>query len=135
MRKYLTEYLAQMEALLKSGRITDYDEEIRKHLCKIEFMQHERLIHFLVTMLFTLGLFITLSVYLMTENFMLIPLLALILVLLVPYIMHYYFLENSVQKMYFIYDELTAQREKARCRQPDCESEGTNGALQTGHNE
>ena len=30
----------------------------------------------------------------------------LFLVLLVPYIRHYYFLENSVQKMYLIYNEI-----------------------------
>jgi hypothetical protein len=36
----------------------------------------------------------------------LLVLLALFLVLLVPYIMHYYLLENSVQKMYRQYDKL-----------------------------
>ena len=30
----------------------------------------------------------------------------LFLVLLIPYIKHYYFLENSVQKMYLIYNKL-----------------------------
>ena len=34
------------------------------------------------------------------------PLLGLILVLLIPYIFHYYFLENTVQKMYVIYDRM-----------------------------
>lgn len=113
MRKYLTEYLLKMEQLLKSGSITDYEDEIRKHLCMTEFMQHERLIHFLVTMLFALGFFIILGLFLLTEQIMLVPLMALILALLIPYVAHYYFLENSVQKLYFIYDELIAQRDAA----------------------
>lgn len=37
---------------------------------------------------------------------MLLVLTLLFLVLLVPYIMHYYTLENEVQKMYTQYDEI-----------------------------
>ena len=110
MRRYLTEYLKQIETLLRSNAPLDYDELLESHLRKIEFMQHERLIHFLVTMLFALGLFIILGVFLITEIITLLPLLILVLVLLVPYIAHYYFLENSVQKMYRIYDEINHRR-------------------------
>lgn len=112
MRRYLTAYLKQIEDLL--GRTLppdfDYDALIDRHLNKIQFMQHERLVHFLVTMLFALGMFIVMGVFLITETLLLLPLLLLILVLLVPYIMHYYFLENSVQKMYRLYDEMLARR-------------------------
>lgn len=37
----------------------------------------------------------------------LLALVALLLVLLVPYIRHYYILENGVQKLYVYYDLLT----------------------------
>lgn len=110
MRKYLTAYLSQIEDLLKRNIPLDYDELIRNHLQKIQFMQHERLVHFLVTMLFALGMFLTMSAFLIAENVMLLPLLCLILLLLVPYIIHYYFLENAVQRMYRIYDELNHRR-------------------------
>ncbi len=110
MRKYLTEYLSRIEDLLKRNVPLDYDELIRNHLQKIEFMQHERLIHFLVTMLFSLGLFLMMGTFLIAETVLLLPLLFLILILLIPYILHYYFLENSVQKMYRIYDELNHRR-------------------------
>ncbi|MGN0647884.1 MAG: hypothetical protein ACI4J3_04555 [Oscillospiraceae bacterium] len=110
MRKYLTEYLSRIEDLLKRNVPLDYDELIRNHLQKIEFMQHERLIHFLVTMLFALGLFLMMGTFLVAETVLLLPLLFLILILLIPYILHYYFLENSVQKMYRIYDELNHRR-------------------------
>ena len=114
MRKYLTEYLANLEALLASEQALDYAELERSHLIMIQFMQHERLIHFLVTILFALGFFITLAIYLLGELVMLLPLLILILGLLVPYIAHYYFLENSVQKMYHLHDEIHARRLKKK---------------------
>lgn len=112
MRKYLTEYLANLEALLASGEETDYTELERSHLIMIGFMQHERLIHFLVTILFTLGFFIALAILLLGNVISMIPLLILILCLLVPYIAHYYFLENSVQKMYRLHDEIQMRRQK-----------------------
>lgn len=106
MREYLTNYLRDLEAMLESGSCPDYRKLRNDHLIMIGFMQHERLIHFLVTILFALGFFITLGIYLVTEILMLAVLLILILALLIPYIMHYYFLENSVQKMYKLYDEI-----------------------------
>lgn len=112
MRKYLTEYLAALEKKLASGEETDYAELERSHLIMIQFMQHERLIHFLVTILFSLGFFLSLMIYLLGEIIMMLPLLILLLGLLVPYIWHYYFLENSVQKMYKLHDEIHARRLK-----------------------
>ena len=112
MRKYLTEYLAKLEALLASGKDVDYTELERSHLIMIQFMQHERLIHFLVTILFSVGFFMSLTIYLLGEVIMMLPLLILILGLLVPYIAHYYFLENSVQKMYKLHDEIHTRRLK-----------------------
>jgi hypothetical protein len=40
------------------------------------------------------------------ETLALIPLAVLLLILLVPYIKHYYFLENSVQTLYKYYDQM-----------------------------
>lgn len=113
MRKYLTEYLNRLQALLDSDEPLDYDALMTEHLQKISFMQHERLIHFLVTMLFALGLLLMMGVLLMTEEMMILPLVLLILVLLVPYVAHYYFLENSVQRMYRMYDELNTRKQQS----------------------
>lgn len=112
MRKYLTEYLAALEAKLASDADIDYTELEQSHLTMIQFMQHERLIHLLVTILFTLGFFMVMGMYLFGEFIGLLPLLVLILALLIPYVAHYYFLENSVQKMYKLYDEIHTRRLK-----------------------
>ena len=107
MRAYLTAYLAALEQLLADESAPrDYAELQRRHLQMIGFMQHERLVHFLVTMLFALGFFLVFGFFLLTERIMLLPLLVLILALLIPYISHYYFLENAVQKMYRMNDTI-----------------------------
>ena len=48
----------------------------------------------------------TVFTYLMTDNMGLLLLALLLIVLLAPYIRHYYLLENGVQKMYVQYDKL-----------------------------
>ena len=113
MKKYLTIYLKYLEDVQADSSLSaDELKKIRSEmLVQIGFMQHERLIHFLVTMLFAIVLFLVLGAFLMTEAMFLLPLLGLILVLLVPYIFHYYFLENTVQKMYVIYDRMTERME------------------------
>jgi len=117
MHEYLANYLKDLEELLKKDENLDYEQLLKDHMAMIGFMQHERLIHFLVTMLFTLGFFIVLGTYLITQILMLLPLLLLILGLIVPYIMHYYFLENSVQKMYRQYDEINRRYKASRAGQ------------------
>ncbi len=114
MRKYLTDYLNHLEMLLKEGKDLNLDELMEEHLHKIQFMQHERLIHFLVTMLFAICFFITIGFLLIVNDILLVPLLVLILSLLIPYVMHYYFLENSVQKMYMLYDEILRRMQDAK---------------------
>jgi hypothetical protein len=117
MHEYLANYLKNLEETLKNDENVDYEQLLRDHVAMIGFMQHERLIHFLVTMLFALGFFIVLGIYLITQILLLLPLLLLILGLIVPYIMHYYFLENSVQKMYKQYDEINRRRKESRAGQ------------------
>ncbi len=75
-------------------------------LIQIEFFQHERLIHLIVTVLFAVLTVITLLANLFLQEPLLLVLSLLFLVLLIPYIRHYYLLENGVQKLYEYYDAL-----------------------------
>lgn len=90
----------------------DYEKLLDTHLSQVSFFQHERLVHLIVTVLFALLTFATFMLLFMqlgnSEEFpyALLVLFLLLIVLLVPYIWHYYLLENSVQKMYAQYDEL-----------------------------
>ena len=87
---------------------TDKKELAEKLLVRIGFYQNERLIHLIVTMSF--GVFFLLSLILAFSNAYFLALSALLLILLVPYIAHYYFLENSTQELYKVYYSLTEEK-------------------------
>ena len=110
MKKKITAYLLKIDALLNSeDKDIDWEKEKNEHLRHITFFMHERLIHLIVTALFAVLTFMVLLALLQNFTWELGLLMFSLLILLVPYILHYYFLENSVQKMYQQYDQM-AQR-------------------------
>ncbi|MBR5681803.1 MAG: hypothetical protein IKW96_00805 [Ruminococcus sp.] len=115
MTEYLTNYMKYIEDRLeKCSSASEIDEIMDEHLKKIGFMQHERIVHFLVTMLFSVILAIFIAVLVFTPNLPTLLLVTIILVLLIFYIKHYYFLENTVQKMYKVYDSILEKQKKLR---------------------
>ena len=81
-------------------------DEMERLMVQIGFFQHERLVHELVMILFallTVGSFLFLVA---CPDFAVLILAVLFLGLLVPYIRHYYGLENGVQRLYDLYDRL-----------------------------
>ena len=105
MRKYLTDYRKYIKKQL-SEMDADWESIAREHLVKIRFFQHERLVHLIVMVLFALMTLGTLIAFLVTEAIGLLVLTALFVGLLIPYIRHYYFLENQTQELYKDYDEI-----------------------------
>lgn len=107
MAERIKKYLAYIDQLLeKNDETVNWEEEIKKHLVQIAFFAHERFIHLIVTVTFAI---LTVIVFLYTiSNFSLVMLLLIfaLLCLFIPYIKHYYLLENSVQKMYEQYDRM-----------------------------
>lgn len=107
MKERILNYMADIDNILKENKEDfDYEALIKEHLIQIEFFMHERLIHLIVTVLFALGTFMTIFAFLAFEGIGLLILALLLIVLLIPYIGHYYLLENGVQKMYKQYDEM-----------------------------
>lgn len=104
MTKYIKEYIKEVEKL--KGPISK--EELNNLKTKIEFFQHERLIHLLITLFFALLSIVFLL--LINTNIIFIVLLLISLVLDIFYILHYFFLENSVQYLYKIYDKFINQK-------------------------
>lgn len=102
MKKYLYDYIKEIDTLLEQDKIEK--GILKEHLIKISFFQHERLIHLLVTLAYALLAIITFAVSTFSPMFVFI---GLILVLfLIPYVLHYFHLENGVQYLYKQYDEL-----------------------------
>jgi hypothetical protein len=81
-------------------------ELLAYHDKQIQWLQHERLVH-LITMLFVC-LFFLLSFGFTIANLSLpyIILSALLMVLSVAYIIHYYRLENGVQRWYLLFNQI-----------------------------
>ena len=109
MGKKLREYIISIQLILESGAKDVNIQALKKELLtEIQFWQHERLIHLLVTFLFALVTVAVFIVFIVSELISMLILLAALLVLLIPYIRHYYILENGVQTLYVFYEELTA---------------------------
>ena len=107
MKKRILDYRGKIDNLLEENAPdTDWEAVLSEHLVQIGFFQHERLVHLLVTLAFALFTILTILAGLVMESVMLLGLTVAFLVLLVPYIMHYYLLENETQKMYVQYDKI-----------------------------
>ncbi|MDM7926531.1 MAG: hypothetical protein QUS35_11000 [bacterium] len=106
IRRYMNEHEARVREVLEKGDVRDLAGLKESHDRMIRFMQHERLIHLLV-LLAVASFFLLLLAWTWTRpSLPLLLLSGLFLVLLVPYILHYYFLENTVQRWYVISDEI-----------------------------
>lgn len=106
MKKRISSYLSYLESL--DAKAPD-PELAAKILIQIQLAQHERLVHLLVTLFFGLFETIAFTVFAVMGNLGAGCFAMALLVLLVPYIFHYYFLENSVQKMYQYYDRYAGE--------------------------
>lgn len=102
MRKYLGDYVKEIDKKIKDKKITEQD--IENHLIKINFFQHERLIHLLVTLFY--GVFVFLAVIISFKTWLFLIILYLALIVLIFYVRHYFFLENHVQYLYKQYDKM-----------------------------
>ena len=111
MKNIMKEYINKVDNIINSNKNIDkIDEIIEEHLIKINFFMNERLVHFLVTMLFAIMFLITFLYSLNNFSIGILLLNILFLCLLVPYIFHYYYLENCVQYMYKQYDILVEKK-------------------------
>ena len=115
MKKRILDYRGKIDNLLEENAPdTDWEAVLSEHLVQIGFFQHERLVHLLVTLAFALFTILTILAGLVMESVMLLGLTVAFLVLLVPYIMHYYLLENETQKMYVQYDNILVHIQTAK---------------------
>lgn len=94
MLKYINDFIKKVE----EGNVIK--EEI---LIKINFFQHERFIHLIITLFYALITLIFLALISISYIFI-IPTVPLF-IFLICYIIHYFKLENRVQYLYKLYDK------------------------------
>lgn len=104
-RKSIDEWLEKTE---QSAQVSQeiLRDKMEEHLNQIGFFQHERLIHLIVTVTFALLEMLAIFLNVISDRLFSLLLPVVILILLVPYIRHYYIWENEVQKMYVQYDRM-----------------------------
>lgn len=102
METYIKKIQDELEKNLSKEELEDLSCDYLTH---IHFYQHERFIHLIVMVTVAVLTMISIGLAFMQFNEMFIV-AGMFFVLLVPYIFHYMYLENTVQKMYLKYDEI-----------------------------
>ena len=106
------QYLRRHEAFIreaidgKRGELS-WDELRAFHREQLAFMQHERLIHLLVTLFVALYFLLAAGYSLLSPSWPGFALSTLLLVLLAAYLVHYFRLENGVQRWYHLANQLS----------------------------
>ena len=104
MKIKLSTYCQELEEKVKNNKVNK--ELLEDTYTWILFFQHERLVHLIVTFMTAMGTILFLLGFLAFENIGLLLLFIITLCLFIPYIFHYYYLENGVQKLYDIYFDI-----------------------------
>lgn len=102
---YCREHENRLEKELAAG--AEPHELLAWHEKKLAWLQHERLIHLLVTILTTIAFIFTAALGIYLEgNPAAVFLCAVLFVLLCAYLIHYFRLENTVQHWYRLAEQL-----------------------------
>ena len=114
MKERILNYRKNMDELLEQpSENINWAHIITIHLDQIAFFQHERLIHLIVTALVAVLMVMCIGIAMIAGEPLMFLLALPLFILLVPYISHYYLLENEVQKMYGHYDKMVILRDNA----------------------
>ena len=108
MWERLKNYIAKVDAIIEDPAEKDMEQVIKEHLVQIQFFQHERLIHLIVTITVAILLMLAFGFFSATGELYIFLIAILLLLLFFPYIIHYYHLENGVQQLYKQYDAMVA---------------------------
>ena len=110
MKQFCREHEKLVTAAVEAGEATP--ELLEEHLRMIAWVQHERLVHLIVTVMVVLCELFTVDLVLLHPELGIVPALIMLglAVLLGFYFRHYFFLENTVQRWYRIAEELREKR-------------------------
>lgn len=112
IKKYMKEHESYIkEQLLLEGSNQNWNDLKKRHERVIRYMQHERLIHLMVTLAFGVFLLLAMTIAFIKPFLQVIILASLFFILLVPYVIHYFFLENTIQRWYTLMDEIDEKQQ------------------------
>lgn len=111
MKKQMLDKVKMAEDFLKNGSAENSEEFLAYLFRWIEWFQHERLIHLLVTLFFALFSIGMLFAFMVMKELMLGVLFLIFAITTAFYINHYYLLENKTQYLYKLYDEIEKNKD------------------------
>ena len=111
MTKMIRAYLFSISLALEADG-ADYAALQQDLLTHLGFFQHKRLVHLLITLAFAVML---VASFLLPWDLSFILVRAALLALTAAYVGHYFFLENSVQRMYRISDAIRVLENEKKC--------------------
>ena len=100
MTKYIKNHTKYILGQISSNNITE--GLLKYHHSQILNIQHERLIHLIVLCLFTLLFAASFAFFYFVTSLSSLALLSVFSVVEIFYVLHYYLLENTVQRWYRI---------------------------------
>lgn len=112
IRQYCKAHEAEVRTRLAGGACGP--ELLQTHGRRLLWMQHDRLIHLLVTALTAVLLLFSIALFLLLGEPMVLLLVAIVFILTAFYLRHYFFLENTVQRWYLLYDALEAANDNIK---------------------
>ena len=116
MGTYIARYIKLVNKMLEDEN-TDFAKLKEDFCAKIQFFQHERFVHLIVTFMVVMCLCFSLLCIFVTNGLLSVSILAGILLLLVTgYLIYYYYIENTVMNMYKTYDKIVEKLENSRSK-------------------
>src|SRR5262252_2431758 len=97
------------DSLARAGDVTSMAELKEFHERQLRYMQHERLIHLIVTLFVSTYLLLIIGFIAVHPIWPAFALAALLLPLVGAYVVHYFHLENGVQRWYELANRIDQQ--------------------------
>ena len=107
----MSDYIKYVDDYINKKEFKDINSFIKEHLIKINFFQHERLIHLLVTLFYGLLAIVFMAFGFVYYLFFIIAFI--LLICLMFYGVHYFRLERGVQYLYKQYDMMKKNTNKS----------------------
>lgn len=105
MGSYIKNYMKAVDDAIEKDD-TDFEALQREQLVQIGFIQHERIVHLIVTVMCCLLLFLGLGIFFLCGLLAVMAVNVVLLVLVFAYLMYYCFIENRTQQMYRQYNRI-----------------------------
>ncbi|MBC7087461.1 MAG: hypothetical protein H5T96_03100 [Tissierellales bacterium] len=105
MKKYIRDYEKWIIKALRGDEYS-YEDLLYVHQLHIDYFRHERLIHLLVTIFTSILMLTSLYFSLKTGEIIIFILFGILFITTIFYFLHYFFLENTLLRMYKLTDKI-----------------------------